>query len=219
MTEKNITLVKAALFLLCLWPLAWYAWGFQQDGLGAHPVEAVSRGLGSWALRFLLITLAVTPARKLARQPWLGRLRRMLGLFAFFYASLHGTTYLWFDQYFDWTAIANDILERPFITAGVAAFALLLPLAATSGNAMIRRLGGRRWQELHRTIYAIAIIGVLHCWWMAKPDTPEPALYAVILAVLLGLRIWWREQERRRQIAGEHLCTQQARVIRISPRR
>lgn len=219
MTDRNITFFKAALFLLCLCPLAWYVWGFQQDELGADPVETVTRGLGLWALRFLLITLTVTPARKLACQPWLGRLRRMLGLFAFFYASLHWMTYLWFDQYFDWAAIAKDIVKRPFIIAGMAAFALLLPLAATSSNAMIRRLGGRRWQELHRTVYAIAIISVLHCWWMVRPGTREPAQYGVILAVLLGLRIWWREQERRRQLAGAYLPARPGRVIPIKPRR
>ena len=218
MIEKRINMVKAVLFMLCLWPLAYYVWNFQQDNLGANPVEAVTRGMGLWALRFLLITLTVTPLRKLTRQPWLGRLRRMLGLFTFFYACLHLTTYLWFDQYFDWTAIAKDILKRPFITAGMVAFALLIPLAATSNNAMVRRLGGRRWQELHRTIYAISIVAVLHFWWMVKLDTSQPALYAVCFAVLLGLRAWWREQERRRQLAGAYLPKRQGRIIPINQR-
>jgi methionine sulfoxide reductase heme-binding subunit len=217
--EKNITAVKAMLFMLCLLPLAYYVWNFQQDNLGANPIEAVTRGIGLWALRFLLITLTVTPLRKLTHQAWLGRLRRMLGLFTFFYVCLHLTTYLWFDQFFDWTAIGKDILKRPFITAGMMAFALLVPLAATSTNAMIRRLGGRRWQELHRTVYAISMIAVLHFWWMVKLDTREPALYALILAVLLGLRMWWREQERRRQLAGAYQPKQQGRVIPISQRR
>jgi sulfoxide reductase heme-binding subunit YedZ len=217
--EKRIALVKAILFLLCLWPLAYYVWHFQQDNLGANPIEAVIRGMGLWALRFLLITLTVTPLRKLTHQPWLGRLRRMLGLFTFFYACLHLTTYLWFDQFFDWPAIAKDILKRPFITAGMVAFALLIPLAATSTNAMIRRLGGRRWQELHRTIYAISIIAVLHFWWMVKLDTSQPALYALLVAALLGLRIWWRELERRRQLAGAYLPKHQGRVIPINLRR
>jgi methionine sulfoxide reductase heme-binding subunit len=216
--EKHITLVKAALFALCLWPLAYYIWNFQQDNLGANPVEAVTRGMGLWALRFLLITLSVTPLRKLTRRPWLGRLRRMLGLFTFFYASLHLMTYLWFDQYFDWATIATDILKRPFITAGMIAFALLVPLAATSNNAMVRRLGGRRWQELHRTVYAISMVAVLHFWWMVKLDTSQPALYAIIVAALLGLRFWWREQERRRQLAGAYLPKRPGRIIPIDQR-
>lgn len=218
MIEKHITLVKAALFALCLWPLAYYIWNFQQDNLGANPVEAVTRGMGLWALRFLLITLSVTPLRKLTRRPWLGRLRRMLGLFTFFYASLHLMTYLWFDQYFDWATIATDILKRPFITAGMIAFALLVPLAATSNNAMVRRLGGRRWQELHRTVYAISMVAVLHFWWMVKLDTSQPALYAIIVAALLGLRFWWREQERRRQLAGAYLPKRPGRIIPIDQR-
>ena len=219
MTEKHIILVKAALFALCLWPLADYVWAFQQDSLGANPIEAVTRGMGLWTLRLLLVTLAVTPLRKLAHQPWLGRLRRMLGLFTFFYACLHLTTYVWFDQFFDWSAIAKDILKRPFITAGMVAFTLMVPLAATSSNAMVRRLGGRRWQELHRTVYAIAMIGVLHFWWMVKLDTHEPKIYALILFALLGLRFWWREQERRRQLAGAYLPKRQGRVIPINQRR
>lgn len=152
-----LALLKTLTFALCLLPLAWYAWGFWQDALGANPVEAVTRGLGTWTLNLLLITLAVTPLRKLTGWYLVARLRRMLGLFVFFYACLHLTTYLWFDQFFDWRAIADDILKRPFITVGMAAFALLVPLAATSNQFAIRRLGGRRWQELHRTVYAIAI--------------------------------------------------------------
>lgn len=219
MTEKRILLLKAALFMLCLWPLADYVWSFQQDELGANPIEAVTRGMGLWALRFLLITLAVTPLRKLAHQPWLGRLRRMLGLFTFFYACLHLTTYVWFDQFFDWSAIAKDILKRPFITAGMIAFALMVPLAVTSTNAMVRRLGGRRWQELHRTIYAIAMIAILHFWWMVKLDTRQPVIYGLIVAGLLGMRIWWREQERRRQLAGAYRPGRPGRVIPINSRR
>jgi sulfoxide reductase heme-binding subunit YedZ len=219
LTEKHIALIKAALFLACLAPLAYYVWSFQQDNLGANPIEAVTRGMGLWALRFLLITLTVTPVRKLARQPWLGRLRRMLGLFTFFYACLHLTTYVWFDQFFDWAAIAKDILKRPFITAGMVAFVLMVPLAATSSHAMVRRLGGRRWQELHRTIYAIAMIAVLHFWWMVKLDTREPTIYALIVFVLLGLRLWWREQERRKQLAGAYASGRQGRIIPINQRR
>ncbi len=150
---------------------------------------------------------------------WLLRLRRMLGLFAFVYGAAHLTTYLWLDQFFDWQAIANDILERPFITVGFAAFVLLIPLAATSNSFSIRKLGGRRWQSLHRSSYAIAILGVVHFWWLVKADLFEPLVYALILAVLLGLRAWWRELERRRQLSvpppAKHL---ERPVIRIVPK-
>jgi len=210
--------VKALLFGACLLPLAYYAWGAWQDTLGANPIEVVTRGLGDWTLRFLLITLTVTPLRRFTGWHWLVRLRRMLGLFTFFYACLHLTTYLWLDQFFDWPAIAKDILKRPFITVGMSAFALLVPLAATSSNAMVRRLGGRRWQALHRAVYAIAILAVTHFWWMVKKDITEPAIYAVVLAALLGLRMWWREQERRRQLAGEYLKKPKGRVIPLTQR-
>ncbi len=217
-----LALLKTLTFALCLLPLAWYAWGFWQDALGANPVEAVTRGLGTWTLNLLLITLAVTPLRKLTGWHLVARLRRMLGLFVFFYACLHLTTYLWFDQFFDWRAIADDILKRPFITVGMAAFALLVPLAATSNQFAIRRLGGRRWQELHRTVYAIAILAVLHYSWLVKADQSRPLLYAGILAALLGIRFWWREQERRAQLAGKYAPqapTPKGRIITIIPRR
>jgi sulfoxide reductase heme-binding subunit YedZ len=201
--DRRIAWAKAALFALCLVPLGWYALGAVRDTLGANPIEAVTRGLGTWALNFLLITLTVTPLRRLTSWLWLARLRRMLGLFCFFYACLHLTTYLWLDQFFDWHAIGKDILKRPFITVGMSAFALLVPLAATSTNAMVRRLGGRRWQALHRTVYAIAVVAVLHYWWMVKADTRQPALYALLVVALLGVRLWWRWRsgEARKDIA------------------
>lgn len=217
-TTAQISALKAVLFAACLLPLAWYAWAAWQDALGANPIEAVTRGLGDWTLRFLLITLTVTPLRKFTGWHWLLRLRRMLGLFTFFYVCLHLSCYLWLDQFFDWQAIAKDILKRPFITVGMSAFVLLVPLAATSTNAMVRRLGGRRWQALHRSVYVIAIFGVTHYWWMVKKDITQPALYALVLAVLLGLRMLWREQERRRQLAGEYLPKPKGRVIPVSPR-
>lgn len=215
---RSIAYLKALLFLLCLTPLAYYGWGVWQDSLGANPIETLTRGLGTWTLNFLLITLAVTPLRRLSGWNWLIRLRRMLGLFVFFYVCLHLTTYLWLDQFFDWTAIAKDILKRPFITAGMAAFLLLIPLAATSTNAMVRRLGGRRWQALHRSIYPIGIIAVLHYWWLVKADTTQPAIYALILAALLGARVWWRNQERQQQLAGKYLHKPLGRIIPITPR-
>jgi len=209
----KIEWIKPPLFMLCLMPLAWYAWGINSDALGANPIEAVTRGLGTWALNLLLITLSITPLRKYSGWNWLIRLRRMLGLFVFFYAALHLGTYLWFDQFFDWSAIAKDILKRPFITVGVISFFLLLPLAATSNGVALRRLGGRRWQELHRSVYAIGILTVLHYAWMVKADLSKPLLYAIVLAALLGVRTFWRFQEKRRQLAGVYHAAPMRRII------
>ena len=200
-------------------PLAYYAWGVQADTLGANPIEAVTRGMGTWALNFLLITLTVTPLRKYSGWAWLVRLRRMLGLFVFFYAVLHLSTYLWFDQFFDWAAIAKDILKRPFITVGMVTFALLVPLAATSNAFAIRKLGGRRWQELHRSVYLIGLLAVLHYSWMVKADVSKPLIYALLLGVLLGLRVWWRIQERNRQLAGAYLPKPRGHIISIAVRK
>src|SRR5574338_1197301 len=212
--------IKAALFLVCLLPLAHLLQAGFADNLGANPIEAITHATGDWTLRFLLITLAVTPLRRLTGLHWLVRLRRMLGLFAFFYACLHFTTYIWLDQFFDLHAIAKDVLKRPFITVGFTAFVLLIPLAATSNNFSIRRLGGRKWQSLHRSVYAIAIFGVLHYWWLVKKDISEPLLYASILAVLLGIRAWWRELERRKQLAGGYAPRPVVRgeIIQIVPK-
>jgi sulfoxide reductase heme-binding subunit YedZ len=211
--ERKIAGAKVILFLLCLMPLTYYGLGLWEDTLGANPIEAFTRGLGDWALRLLLITLAVTPLRRLMGWTWLMRLRRMLGLFAFFYVCLHLTTYLWLDQSFDWPAIGTDILKRPFITAGMIVFVLLIPLAATSTNAMIRRLGGKRWQELHRLIYPAAMIAVVHYTWMVKADVTQPAIYGVVLALLLGLRLWWRFQDARKSLPARR------RIIPIQVRR
>lgn len=191
--------LKPLIFIISLAPLAWYAWGVQAASLGANPIEVVTRGLGTWALNFLLITLLMTPLRNYAGWAWVIDLRRMLGLFAFFYASLHLATYLWFDQFFDWPAIAKDILKRPFITVGMVAFALLVPLATTSNARAIRKLGGRRWQQLHRSVYAIGALAVLHYTWMVKADIRKPLIYAAILATLLGLRVLWRIQKQHDQ--------------------
>jgi sulfoxide reductase heme-binding subunit YedZ len=215
----NPALLKPPLFLACLAPLAYYAWGLQTDTLGANPIEAVTRGLGDWALNFLLITLSVTPLRMLSGWTWLGRLRRMLGLFVFFYATLHLSTYLWFDQFFDWVAIAKDIWKRPFITVGMLCFALLLPLAATSNGFALRKLGGRRWQALHRSVYLIGMLAVLHYSWMVKADISRPLLYAALLGILLGLRVWWRVQERDRQLSGTYLPKRRGRIIPIVVRK
>lgn len=183
--------------MACLLPLVRLAWLGAQGGLGANPIEYITRSTGWWTLSFLMITLSITPLRRLTNLNWLLRLRRMFGLFAFFYAALHFGIYLWLDQFFDWTEIVKDIAKRPFITVGFAAFVLLLPLAATSTNAMVRRLGARRWQLLHRLIYVIAILGVVHFWWLVKKDITEPVLFACVLAVLLGARLAWRMRKAR----------------------
>jgi len=186
---KFLPALKNLIFLVCLIPLARLGFYGYTDQLGANPIEFITRSTGTWTLVFLLITLSITPLRKLGGLPWLARLRRMLGLFAFFYACMHFTTYIWLDQFFDLHAIYKDVLKRPFITIGFTAFLLLIPLALTSNNAMIKRLGGKRWQQLHRLVYLIAIGGVVHYWWLVKKDITQPVLYAAVLAGLLGYRV------------------------------
>ena len=198
MTQKSIRILKALVFLLCLVPLAKLAleiFGVAGMSLGANPIEELIHRLGIWGLNFLLITLAVTPLRRLTGKSWLLRFRRMLGLFAFFYVLMHFLTYAGLDQRFDLSVIFEDIAERPFITVGFTAFLLLIPLAATSTNAMMKRLG-RRWQKLHRLVYVIAILGVVHFYWQVKLDTLEPLIYAAILAALLGYRLKGRKNDR-----------------------
>jgi sulfoxide reductase heme-binding subunit YedZ len=194
-TQREISWIKAATFIACLAPLALLIWRGFAGGLGANPIEYITHFTGWWTLAFLLITLSVTPLRRLSRLNWLLRLRRMLGLYAFFYACLHFTTYIWLDQFFDLHSIVKDIAKRPFITVGFAAFVLLIPLAATSTNHMVKRLGAQRWQWLHRLAYAVAILGVLHFWWLVKKDVREPLVFAVLLALLLGARLMWRARK------------------------
>ena len=193
-----IKAVKAVAFALALLPLIRLVLGFQFDRLGANPIELITRSTGTWTLTFLLTTLAVTPLRQLTGWHWLLRLRRMFGLFAFFYVCLHFTTYIWLDQFFDWAAIWKDILKRRFIWIGFAAFVMLLPLAATSFNAAIRWLGGPGWRRLHRLVYAIAICGVIHYWWLVKKDITQPVIYGSVLAALLAFRVVqaWRNRTR-----------------------
>ena len=193
---------KPVLFVLCSVPLVWLVWDGVTNNLGANPVETVRRYTGDWTLRFLLIALTVTPLRRLTGWHVVIRLRRMLGLFAFFYASLHFVSYIWLDQFFMWDAIIEDILDRPYITVGVASFLLLIPLAVTSTNGMVRRLGGRRWQRLHQLVYVIAVLGVIHFLWLVKSDISEPVIYGAILALLLGFRLFWHLRGRSRQPAG-----------------
>jgi sulfoxide reductase heme-binding subunit YedZ len=188
---------KPAVFGLALVPLALMAWGAWQDTLGANPIEAVTRGLGEWCLRFLLLTLLVSPLRRATGWTQALRLRRMLGLYAFFYGTLHLFSYLWLDQFFDWGDIWHDILKRPFITVGMLAFLLMTPLALTSFKKAMRKLG-RNWSRLHTLIYPLTILGVLHFWWLAdsKLRTDRPLVYSVLLALLLGERLFrWMQRK------------------------
>jgi methionine sulfoxide reductase heme-binding subunit len=189
-SSKAISFViKPAVFLVCLLPFAMLAYDAVMGSLGIDPVATLTHATGDWTLRFLLITLTVTPLRKITGHNWLIKLRRMFGLFTFFYALLHFTTYIWFDQYFDWVAILKDIPKRPFITVGFSAFVLLIPLALTSTNKMMKRLK-RNWSKLHKLIYVIAVLGVLHFLWLVKADTREPLIYASILLALLLYRAY-----------------------------
>ena len=189
---------KPLLFALCLLPLAWLVYSVLFDQLGANPQEALIRATGDWALRFLVIVLAVTPLRVLARLPALARFRRMLGLTMYLYALLHFLSYSGFDMGFDVADIVQDIIKRPFILVGSLALLLLTPLAATSFNAAIRSLGAQRWQRLHRLVYAVAGLAILHFFWMraGKNDFAEVAVYAVLLALLLGWRLWQWQLKR-----------------------
>ena len=183
---------KPLLFALCLLPFAWLFYGAVADTLGANPAEALIRGTGDWVLRLLCLTLAVTPLRQWTGRPELARFRRMLGLFTFFYLVLHFLSYAWLDMGFDPHQIARDIPKRPFALVGFAAFLLMLPLAATSFNRAIKALGAKRWQTLHKSVYVIALLALLHFFWMraGKHDFAEVAVYAAIVAVLLGWRVF-----------------------------
>ena len=178
---------KPLVFTLCLLPLVLLVLQLVTDALGANPIEAFTRQTGEWGLRFLLITLAITPLRHILKQSWPLRFRRMLGLFVFFYVCIHLSSYIVLDQFFDWAEIWADILKRPFITIGMSAFAMLIPLAVTSNKHMMRRLG-RNWQRLHRFVYLIAVCAMLHYFWLVKADLYWPTLYATILALLLLFR-------------------------------
>jgi sulfoxide reductase heme-binding subunit YedZ len=181
-------LLKPVLFVAALIPLALLAYDGFTGNLGANPIEEITHQTGTWTLRFLLITLSITPLRKLAKQYWIIQYRRMLGLFAFFYGSLHLMTYLWLDQFFDLSSILKDVYKRPFITAGFTAFVLMIPLAATSTKWAIRKMG-KRWQALHRLIYFSALAGVIHYIWLVKKDIREPLIYLGIFSVLMLYRV------------------------------
>jgi len=204
--EKFIQALKVPVFLLCLGPAFVLTWKGLHEGLGANPIDVSTRTTGRWTLTFLLITLGVTPVRKLSGLTWLIRYRRMLGLFAFFYGSLHLMTYVWLDKFFDVHAMLHDIAKRRFITAGMTAWFLMLPLALTSTKGWIRRIGGKRWQMLHRLIYFSAAAGVVHFIWLVKADLRRPLTYGAFLAVLLAYRLiaWLVSRIRaRRAIAPQ----------------
>jgi sulfoxide reductase heme-binding subunit YedZ len=190
--NKTLARLKISVFLLALVPITKLAVDGYFGNLGANPIEKITHNTGYWTLTFLLITLTITPLRRLFSWLWLARLRRMLGLFAFFYASLHFLTYLVLDQFFDWASIVKDIVKRPYITVGFPAFVLLIPLAITSNNRLTKLLGGKRWRLLHRLIYPIAIGGVVHFWWLVKKDITEPLTFTALLGVLLAVRlVYW----------------------------
>ena len=192
----NTTLLKAVGLVNCLVPAGLLGYYALRGRMGANQVDFLLRSLGTSALVFLLVTLAVTPLRKLLRWQWLGKLRRMFGLFAFFYALCHFVVYLWLDQSLDLMGIAQDVVSRPFVTAGFAALVFMVPLAATSNGYMVRRLGGKRWQALHRRVYAIAILAILHYAWLVKKDLRGPLIYGAILTALLLYRVVDRARER-----------------------
>lgn len=202
---------KPVLFLVCLAPVVSLTWRGFHSQLGANPIEAITHGTGDWTLRFLLVTLAVSPLRKLTRQYWLISFRRMFGLFAFFYGFLHLMTYVWLDKFFDVHEMLRDIAKRRFITAGMTAFVLMIPLALTSTKWAIRKLGGKRWQILHRLIYASAAAGVIHYIWLVKADLKKPLEYAAILAALLLYRLvswgWSRTKSAARSIPAKAEAT------------
>ncbi|WP_347989633.1 protein-methionine-sulfoxide reductase heme-binding subunit MsrQ [Methylomonas sp. AM2-LC] len=191
LNNKALAWIKFAVFIAALIPLLKLGTAAYLDNLGANPIEKITKTTGYWTLTLLLISLSITPLRRFSGWNWLLRLRRMLGLFAFFYASLHFLTYLVLDQFFDWTSIVNDIVKRPYITVGFPAFLLLIPLAITSNNRVIKLLGGKRWLLLHRTVYVCAIGGVVHYWWLVKKDLTNPITFAVLLTVLLSIRLFY----------------------------
>ncbi|MES2579338.1 MAG: protein-methionine-sulfoxide reductase heme-binding subunit MsrQ [Pseudomonadota bacterium] len=191
MKNKHIIFIKVAVWICALLPLARLIWLGVHDDLSANPVEFVERSTGTWALVFLLITLSMTPIRLLTGQVWQIQLRRMLGLWMFFYACLHITTYIWLDYSFLWTDIVKDIIKHPYVIVGFMAFMLTIPLAITSNKFMIKRLK-KNWKKLHQVVYLIAILAILHFWWLVKKDVTEPFYYAAVLGILFGIRLYYK---------------------------
>jgi sulfoxide reductase heme-binding subunit YedZ len=189
--QKRIRQLKILVFIICLIPLIRLIWLGVQDNLSANPIEFVERSTGYWALLILMVTLALTPLRLMSGVAWPIQLRRMLGLFMFFYACVHILAYLWLDYSFMWSEISKDIIKHPYVLVGFSAFVLTIPLAITSNNAMMRKLKSN-WKKLHQLVYLIAVLGVIHFWWLVKKDIREPLLFASILLVLLGIRMYYK---------------------------
>lgn len=203
MSKRARIAVKVALWAACLFPVALLVYEFQTDRLGVNPIDHVTRTLGDWTLRLLLVSLSLTPLRLLFGISWQMSLRRLLGLFAFFYASLHFSVWIGLDHFFDWEQLVADVWKRPYITVGVLGLVLLVPLAATSTTGMVKRLGGRNWRRLHRLMYVAAMLGVLHYLWLAKKGVNDPFLYAGALVVLLGIRLWdWARRVGKQRWPG-----------------
>jgi len=198
---NRLRITKIAIFLAALIPLGRLAWKALHDGLGANPIEVITHSTGDWTLIFVLITLSITPLRRITRRYWLIGIRRMVGLFAFFYGTLHFLTYIWLDKFFDTHEMWKDVAKRPFITLGFSAFVLMIPLALTSTAWSIRHLGGRNWQRLHRLIYFTGILGVIHYYWLVKADHRKPIEYAIALSLLMIYRVAVWLSERRQQPA------------------
>ncbi|MGO9862573.1 MAG: sulfite oxidase heme-binding subunit YedZ [Terriglobales bacterium] len=197
---NRLRLTKIALFLAALIPLARLVWKYFHDALGANPIELITHSTGDWTLILILTTLSITPLRRITRQYWLIGLRRMIGLFAFFYGTLHFLTYIWLDKFFDVHDMLHDVAKRRFITVGFSAFVLMIPLALTSTKGWIRRLGGKNWQRLHRLIYLTGILGVVHYIWLVKADLRKPIEYGIALSVLLLYRVgaWLSEKASKK---------------------
>lgn len=205
---KDVRFSKAVIFINSLVPLALLLWDVFRGQVGANPLEFVTRTTGMLTLVFLMFSLAVTPIRRITGANWLVKFRRMLGLYAFFYGFLHLLTYVWFDRYFNFKSIPGDILQRNFIAVGVLAFFLMIPLAITSTNKMVRRLGGRWWSRLHKIVYLAGVAGVLHFWMLVKSDTRVPLTFAFILALLLGYRLLMKYSPPRAPQTGSSLFPQ-----------
>jgi sulfoxide reductase heme-binding subunit YedZ len=194
----KLRLTKIAIFLSALIPVARLLWRALHDGLGANPIEVITHSTGDWTLILVLATLSITPLRRITHQYWLIGIRRMVGLFAFFYGTLHFLTYIWLDKFFDVHEMTKDIAKRPFITVGFSAFVLMIPLALTSTAWSIRRLGGKNWQRLHRLIYLTGILGVIHYYWLVKADHRKPIEYGIVLVLLLAYRVGvWVTEKRK----------------------
>jgi sulfoxide reductase heme-binding subunit YedZ len=211
----TLRLTKIAIFLAALIPLTLLAWKALHDGLGANPIEVITHSTGDWTLILILATLSITPLRRITRQYWLIGVRRMIGLFAFFYGTLHFLTYIWLDKFFDIHEMLKDIAKRPFITIGFSAFVLMIPLALTSAAWSIRRLGGKNWRRLHRLIYLTATLGVVHYAWLVKADHRKPIEYGIVLGILLAYRVGVWALEKSKQAEPLTQARSQAEVTKV----